>query len=86
MTVWVQEGAFYHRTAKNLVGEALKAFDSNQMILSMFMDLRKAFDTVSHDLVIDKLEYLGLRGIELEWFRSYMSRHRQYVDLNGKKI
>ena len=40
--------------------EVLKSFDSNLMLLSVFMDLRKAFDTVSHSLILEKLESVGV--------------------------
>ena len=68
----------------NLVGESLLGFDNNQMILSVFFDLKKAFDTVSHKLILLKLEKLGVRGIELEWFRDYLANCRQITHFNGK--
>ena len=51
------------------------------MLLSVFIDLRKAFDTVPHQLILDKLEMLGVRGTELKWFRNYLSNQRQFVVL-----
>ena len=67
----------------NLVGDILKSFDKDLMVLSVFIDMRKAFDTVPHDRVWQKLARLGVEDTELKWFISYMSGHRQFVDLNG---
>ena len=49
---------------------------------SVFVDLKKAFDTMSHDLAL-KLNQLGVTGIEYSWFESYLTGHSQYVDIDG---
>ena len=67
----------------NLVGEILGAFDRNLSVLSVFVDLKKAFDSVSHSLIINKLETLGINGTELAWFRSYLCKRRQFVKINN---
>ena len=54
----------------NLVSEALTGFGNNQMLLSVFIDLKKAFDMISHGLILKKLEMLGVRDTELEWFKT----------------
>ena len=49
----------------------------------IFIDLRKAFDTVNHDILLLKLEHYGIRDNMLNWFKSYLSNIKQYVYLNG---
>ena len=54
-----------------LVGETLKNFSENNYCLTVFIDIRKAFDTVQHSIILSKLEKLGVRDAELNWFTSY---------------
>ena len=48
------------------------ACDSGQYACGVFLDLQKAFDTVSHDILLRKLNNYGTRGIKNNWFRSYL--------------
>ena len=50
----------------------------------IFIDLRKAFDTVNHEILLNKLEHYGIRGNMLKWFQSYLSHCKQYVSVNGQ--
>lgn len=49
--------------------------------LGLFLDLRKAFDTVQHDILLRKLEYCGIRGVALQLLQSYLENRYQYVKI-----
>ena len=75
-----------HSTAHALIQiteNIKKALDNGNHVCGVFIDLQKAFDTVNHDILIDKLSYYGIRGIPNQWFKSYLSNRKQYVSING---
>ena len=51
-----------------------------------FLDFPKAFDTVNHDVQLQKLHPYGIRGSALKWFQSYLSDGQQYVTYNGEEF
>ena len=66
-----------------LLESTQKALDDGQFACRIFIDLEKAFDTVSHDILLEKLNYYGVRGIENDCFRSYLSDRTLFVSING---
>ena len=61
------------------MSDVLPALDRNEYCLSVFLDLSKAFDTINHGLLLEKLEFYGIRGTALHWFQSYLHQRKQYV-------
>jgi hypothetical protein len=64
----------------NFIGEAL---NEGKWCIGVFLDLKKAFDTVQHDILLRKLKKFGISGIALDWFASYLSNRKQCVDIDG---
>ena len=69
----------------NLTEEIRDALDNNSFAAGVFVDLQKAFDTVDHTILLNKLNHYGIRGVTNNWFKSYLSNRRQYVTINGFK-
>ena len=59
----------------------IKALDNGNYAASVFLDFDKAFDTVNHEILIDKLENYGIRGIVKNWFESYLKNRHQIVKI-----
>ena len=58
--------------------------DKGKYTAVVYIDLKKAFDTVDHDILLRKLNFCGLKGKELSWFRSYLTDRRQCCKVNGQ--
>jgi hypothetical protein len=60
-----------------------RALDNKEHTIAIFCDLRKAFDTVDHKILLSKMHKIGIRGVELLWFQDYLTNRKQYVHVNG---
>ena len=66
-----------------LVNEIYDSLNSRNFMMSIFVDLKKAFDTVSHPILIGKLERYGVRGTPLNLIRSFLSNRKQFVKIGN---
>ena len=67
----------------DLCDKISSAFDRREHAVGVFLDLSKAFDTVNLVILFDKLEHYGIRGLALEWVKSYFSERKQFVEFNN---
>ena len=67
-----------------LTNKIAKELNEKKFVIGIFLDLRKAFDVVGHDILLQKLKKLGINDIELKWFTSYLNNRQQFTDISGK--
>ena len=57
----------------SLVNKITSCIDSGDLMIGVFLDLKKTFDTVNHTILIRKMYAYGIRGNILKWFESYLT-------------
>ena len=61
----------------------LEAKRKSKINLAIYCDYSKAFDCLSHEILLGKMKKLGFNAETLKWFQSYLSNRKQYVEVNG---
>ena len=63
--------------------EITSAVDNKKCTIGVFLDLKKAFDTIDHKLLLTQLEHYGIRGVAYNWIKSYLCERKQYVSVHS---
>ena len=56
-----------------------KAIENKEIIVGIFLDFKKAFDSINHEILLDKLHFYGIRGVTLDLFRNYLLDRKQFT-------
>lgn len=68
------------------LAEKIKAaMENKKYTVGVFIDLKKAFDTMDHKLLRRKLDRYGIRGTAYKWIKNYLDNRHQYVQLNDEQ-
>jgi hypothetical protein len=76
----------YHSTNMALIvliDKIASAIDKGEQVLGVFLDFRKAFDTVNHHILLNKLYKYGIRGTAHQWLTDYLNNRKQYVSFSN---
>ena len=57
--------------------------DLGKYVGTVFVDLKKAFDTVDHSILVQKLDHYWVKELDLQWFQSYLSSRKQFTRIDG---
>ena len=78
-----REGHSTNMALITLLDKILAAIDKGEVVIGVFLDFKKAFDTVNHSVLLDKLHKYGIRGTAHSWIKDYLSNRKQYVSFNN---
>ena len=76
-----------HTTGTSLIRKTdaiLSAIDDKKITAVVLLDMSKAFDTITHDILLNKLLDIGVSPSSIAWFISYLSDRRQVVRINSE--
>ena len=71
-------------TLAQFTDDILRDLNVAKDTVASFIDLRKAFDTVDHFILVDKMKYYGIKGRNILWVENYLTGRKQVVNANGK--
>jgi hypothetical protein len=78
-----QRGKSTEQNLIHLTNYIYNALNDNKYCLGLFLDLKKAFNVCSHNILLKKLPKYGINDTALKWFESYLKDRQQKVEING---
>ena len=72
-------------SALRLIHRMISHLDAGRFHLNIYIDLSKAFDTLDHTVLLEKLWHYGIRDTELQIIKNYLSNRYQLTEVNGYK-
>ena len=65
-----------------MISDWKQEIEQNKIVIAVFIDLKRAFETVNHTILIDKLNKYGIKSTELSWFKSFLTNRTQCTKVN----
>jgi hypothetical protein len=84
--IWLESQHGFHKARStstplvNFLEDIYKALDNKEVCVGLFLDLTKVSDMVNHNILLQKLDTHGIRGIPYQWFVSYLKNRKQLVE------
>ena len=67
----------------SIVEDIQTQLDDGKYSAGVFVEFKKAFDTVDHNIILKKVDYYDVTGIANEWFASYLKNRKQFLSIGG---
>ena len=68
----------------NMTQRWKESLDKGNVVGVLFLDFRKAFDAVSHDILMEKVKSYGINGALYDWIFDYLAERSHYTEVNGQ--
>ena len=78
-----QKGLSTEFAINSLLNNIIECMENKEVGFCILLDFAKAFDTVNHEILLDKLDYYGIRGTAHKWFKSYLSNRMQCTEIGN---
>ena len=78
-----KEGHATYMAMLSMLEGIVEANERDEMTIGIYLDYKKAFDTVNHGILLKKLYAYGVKGVPYRWIESYLKERKQYTTYNA---